>query len=59
MESGNPFDAFILDLTVPGGMGGKETIQKLLEIDPDVICFPYPAGGRMSRSDRKLVTSCV
>lgn len=31
-----PFDAVILDLTIPGGMGGKETIEKLLEIDPDV-----------------------
>jgi len=35
-ESGQPFDAVILDLTIPGGMGGKETIKKLLEIDPDV-----------------------
>ncbi|MBW1678840.1 MAG: response regulator, partial [Deltaproteobacteria bacterium] len=26
----------IMDLTVPGGMGGKETIKKLLEIDPEV-----------------------
>lgn len=25
-----------MDLTVPGGMGGKETIKKLLEIDPEV-----------------------
>ncbi len=33
-ESGQPFDAVILDLTVPGGMGGTETIRKLLEIDP-------------------------
>jgi len=33
-EAGQPFDAAILDLTVPGGMGGKETIKKLLEIDP-------------------------
>lgn len=32
----SPFDAVILDLTIPGGMGGKETINKLLEIDPDV-----------------------
>lgn len=23
-----------MDLTVPGGMGGKEAIQKLLKIDP-------------------------
>jgi PAS domain S-box-containing protein len=35
-ESGKPFDAVILDLTVPGGMGGKETMAKLLEIDPQV-----------------------
>lgn len=35
-ESGAPFDAVILDLTVPGGMGGVETMRKLLEIDPDV-----------------------
>ena len=36
MELGNPFDVVILDLTVPGGMGGKEVIEKLLEIDPGV-----------------------
>jgi CheY-like chemotaxis protein len=35
-ESGNAFAAVILDLTVPGGMGGVETIKKLLEIDPGV-----------------------
>lgn len=35
-EEGNLFDLVILDLTVPGGMGGKETIKRLLEIDPDV-----------------------
>lgn len=33
-ESGQPFDVVILDLTIPGGMGGKEAIQKLLELDP-------------------------
>ena len=31
-----PFAVVIMDLTIPGGMGGKETIQKLLEIDPGV-----------------------
>jgi len=35
-ESEKPYDAAILDLTVPGGMGGKEAINKLLEIDPEV-----------------------
>ncbi len=36
MESREPFDAVILDLTVRGGMGGKEAIRKLMEIDPHV-----------------------
>ena len=34
-ESGQPFTAVIMDLTIPGGMGGKEAIKKLLEIDPN------------------------
>lgn len=33
---GRPFDLVILDLTVPGGMGGRETMQKLMEVDPGV-----------------------
>jgi two-component system cell cycle sensor histidine kinase/response regulator CckA len=35
-DQGNPFDAVILDLIVSGGMGGKETIEELLKIDPSV-----------------------
>jgi len=36
LKSAQPFDVVILDLTVPGGMGGKETIETLLEMDKDV-----------------------
>ncbi|MFC1716250.1 PAS domain S-box protein [Candidatus Poribacteria bacterium] len=36
MESEDHYDAAIIDLTIPGGMGGKETIQRLVEIDPEV-----------------------
>ncbi len=35
-ESDEPFDAAILDLTVQGGMGGKEAIQLLIAIDPHI-----------------------
>lgn len=35
-ETGKPFDVVIMDLTIPGGMGGKETIKKLLELDPEI-----------------------
>jgi len=31
---GNPFHAVILDLTVPGGLGAKETIGPLLQVNP-------------------------
>jgi signal transduction histidine kinase len=36
LATGRRFAAVILDLTVPRGMGGRETIRKLLEIDPSV-----------------------
>jgi PAS domain S-box-containing protein len=35
-QSDKPFDGVIMDLTIPGGMGGKEAIEKLLKIDPGV-----------------------
>ena len=35
-ERQEPFDLVILDLTIPGGMGGEETILELRAIDPDV-----------------------
>jgi PAS domain S-box-containing protein len=35
-RSGDAFDVIILDLTVRGGVGGAETVKKILEIDPDV-----------------------
>lgn len=31
-----PYILVIIDLTIPGGMGGKETIKELLNIDPQV-----------------------
>ena len=40
-ESGKPYDAVILDLTIPGGMGGKEAIKILLKMDPEVKAIVY------------------
>ncbi|NTV14356.1 MAG: PAS domain S-box protein [Desulfobulbaceae bacterium] len=33
-QNANSFDVVILDLTIRGGMGGIETVQELLKIDP-------------------------
>jgi len=34
LETDNPYDAIIMDLTIPGGKGGKEAIAELRELDP-------------------------
>jgi signal transduction histidine kinase/ActR/RegA family two-component response regulator len=49
---GERFDAVILDLTLPGGMGGKEALKKLIEIDPTVnaiVSSGYATDATMSR----------
>ena len=35
-EAGRPFDLVVMDLTIPGGMGGREAISVLREYDPGV-----------------------
>jgi CheY-like chemotaxis protein len=35
-EAGEPFDAVIIDLNIPVGMGGRETMRRLREVDPNV-----------------------
>lgn len=38
-NSGNPFDAVVFDLTVPGGMGGEEAAGILLKYDPKLLAI--------------------
>lgn len=35
-EAVRPFDLIILDLTIPGGIGGKETIERIRQLDRQV-----------------------
>ncbi|GEM_PF-5998943 len=40
-DSPKPFDLVIVDLTIPGGLGGKETLAELQKIDGKVrVIFP-------------------
>ena len=34
MVAGAPFDLVVMDLTIPGGMGGMEAVKRVLKIDP-------------------------
>jgi two-component system cell cycle sensor histidine kinase/response regulator CckA len=52
LEADERFDLVILDLTLPGGMGGKEALKKLIEIDPTVnaiVSSGYAMDATMSR----------
>nr|HOO47727.1 response regulator [Deltaproteobacteria bacterium] len=35
-HEGQPYDIVIMDLTIPGGMGGRETIAEIRKTDPDI-----------------------
>lgn len=57
LDEGKPFDVTILDLTVPGGMGGLEAMKQIRECDPtakvvvstgysaDETCVNYKSAG--------------
>ncbi|PZR77079.1 MAG: hybrid sensor histidine kinase/response regulator [Chthoniobacterales bacterium] len=52
LATGRRFDAVILDLTLPGGMGGREALKQLLEIDTTVnaiVSSGYATDATMSR----------
>jgi PAS domain S-box-containing protein len=49
-EEGRPYDVVLLDLTVTEGMGGRECLEALRQVDPDVravLCSGYAASGDM------------
>lgn len=39
LKDGEPFAAVIVDLTIPGGMGGKDTLTGILQIDREAKVF--------------------
>lgn len=50
-KNGQPFAAAILDLTIPGGMGGQEAAREILKINPRAVVIAmsgYSDGGVMS-----------
>jgi PAS domain S-box-containing protein len=61
-ESGNPFDAVVFDLTVPGGMGGVEASEILIEYDPDLIAIAssgYTTSSVMSHPEKSAFKAVV
>lgn len=38
-DEGRPFDLVLVDLTIPGGMGGEDAVARMREIDPGVVAI--------------------
>jgi len=53
-QGGTPFQAVIMDLTIPGGMGGREAAAHILAIDPEarlIVSSGYSVDPVMSRPE--------
>ncbi|WP_456430931.1 PAS domain-containing hybrid sensor histidine kinase/response regulator [Thermosulfuriphilus sp.] len=53
--SGHPHDVLIMDLTVPGGMGGREAVREILKINPQakvIVSSGYSTDPVMANYDR-------
>ncbi len=51
LQTNNPYDLVIMDLTIPGGKGGLETVKEILQLNPDakiVVSSGYGHGKIMS-----------
>jgi len=62
LKENNKFHVVIMDLTIPGGMGGKETIQKLLQIDASataIVSSGYSSDPVMSNFTEYGFKACL
>ena len=62
MEQKQPFHVVIMDLTIPGGMGGKEAIGKFKEIDRNakiILASGYSDDPVMSKFEEYGVISAI
>ncbi len=53
-EKGEDFDIVILDLTIPGGPGGKKAVKEILQINPEakvIVASGYAEDPVMSRCE--------
>ncbi len=61
-NDGIPFDIVIMDLTIPGGIGGAEAIQRLKEIDPQacaIVSSGYSNDPIMAKFDQHGFAACM
>ncbi len=61
-ENSEPYALVILDLNIPGGMGGMEAVQHILEIDATakvLVSSGYPNDPIMEEYDKYGFCGCI
>ena len=62
LNDSRKIDLVIMDLTIPGGMGGKEAMARLLEIDPEaraIVSSGYSNDPVMAEYDKYGFKACL
>jgi two-component system, cell cycle sensor histidine kinase and response regulator CckA len=62
LKDGTPFNLMIMDLTVPGGMGGVEALQRIRTIDPQaraIVSSGYSSDLVLSQFDKYGFSGCL
>ena len=62
LASARPFDAVMLDLVVPGGIGGRETLSLLSEVDPEVkaiVVSGYTRDAALAGADARALRAFI
>ena len=59
---GRPFATAILDLTIPGGMGGEEALRRIVALDPGfraIVSSGYAADGVLAHHAKLGFVACL
>lgn len=62
LKQGNPFDCLVMDLTIPGGMGGKDALEEILKLHPKakaIVSSGYAADQVMANFENYGFKGCI
>jgi len=62
LANGARYDVIVMDLTIPGAMGGREAVERVLELDPDacaIVVSGYSNDPVLSDHARYGFRACV
>jgi PAS domain S-box-containing protein len=62
LQRGEPYDCLLMDLTIPGGMSGKDALTEILKLDPEaraIVSSGYAADPVMANFEAHGFKGCI